>query len=81
MTRKLFWTKPYRAICEAGVVSVDGARITLDQTVFFAQSGGQESDHGSIGGHVVHVAEQDGDDIVYTLPDDHGSFATHSMQS
>lgn len=72
MTRKLFWTKPYRAICEAGVVSVDGARITLDQTVFYAQSGGQESDHGSIGGHVVHLAEKNGDDIVYTLADDHG---------
>ena len=30
MTVKLFWTKPYRTICEANVVSADGADIVLD---------------------------------------------------
>jgi Ser-tRNA(Ala) deacylase AlaX len=72
MTVKLFWTKPYRTICEANVVSADGSDIVLDQTVFYAESGGQESDHGMIGGYTVLKAEKRGDDIVYTLPDDHG---------
>ncbi|MEI6724287.1 MAG: alanyl-tRNA editing protein, partial [Betaproteobacteria bacterium] len=72
MTVKLFWTKPYRTICEANVVSADGADIVLDQTVFYAMSGGQESDHGTIGGYAVLKAEKRGEDIVYTLPDDHG---------
>jgi alanyl-tRNA synthetase len=72
MTVKLFWTKPYRTICEAIVVSADGADVVLDQTVFYAESGGQESDHGTIGGYAVLKAERRGEDIVYTLPDDHG---------
>ena len=72
MTVKLFWTKPYRTICEANVVSEEGADIVLDQTVFYAESGGQESDHGMIGGYTVLKAEKRGEDIVYTLPDDHG---------
>lgn len=72
MTVKLFWTKPYRTICEANVVSADGGDIVLDQTVFYAQSGGQESDQGMIGGYTVLKAKKRGDDIVYTLPHDHG---------
>ena len=64
MTVKLFWTKPYRTICEANVVSEEGADIVLDQTVFYAESGGQESDHGMIGGYTVLKAEKRGEDIV-----------------
>ena len=53
MTRKILWENPYLAELEATVSSVEGNDITLDRTIFFAQSGGQESDHGSIGGHPV----------------------------
>ena len=72
MTHKLFWTEPYRTECDATVVSVEGARVTVDQTVFYAQSGGQESDHGSIGGRPVLEAAKAGGDIVYTLAGGHG---------
>jgi Ser-tRNA(Ala) deacylase AlaX len=35
-------------------------------------SGGQESDHGSIGGQTVLEARKDSADIIYRLVDDHG---------
>jgi Ser-tRNA(Ala) deacylase AlaX len=72
VTRKLFWTEPYRRDCEAVVQGVVGDAVTLDQTVFYALSGGQESDHGRIGGHEVLEARKDGAGITYTLPPGHG---------
>jgi Ser-tRNA(Ala) deacylase AlaX len=45
---KVFWTEPYRTELEAVVTGVEGDTITLDQTIFFAFSGGQESDTGTI---------------------------------
>jgi Ser-tRNA(Ala) deacylase AlaX len=54
------------------VASVAGADVTLDSTIFFAFSGGQESDRGSVGGHAVLEARKTGLDIVYTLAPDHG---------
>lgn len=53
------------------VSSVDGNKVTLEETIFFAFSGGQESDHGSIGGYEVLKAGKVGKKIFYTLPDDH----------
>jgi len=49
MTKKLFWDNPYLTECDATVTSVNGTRVKLDQTIFFAFSGGQESDSGNIG--------------------------------
>jgi len=72
MTRKLFWPEPYRRDCEAVVHGVAGDSVTLDQTVFYALSGGQESDRGRIGGHDVLEAKKDGAGIAYTLAADHG---------
>jgi len=72
MTQKEFWSDPYRTTHEAVVTSVNGVDITLDSTIFFAFSGGQESDHGSIGGFPVLSARKDGLEIVYTLPPEHG---------
>lgn len=72
MTRKLFWQNPYQTEVEALVEAVDGADIRLDQTIFYALSGGQESDHGRIGGHLVKAAQKSAEDIVYTLEPDHG---------
>jgi Ser-tRNA(Ala) deacylase AlaX len=71
MTEKAFWSDPYRTSHEAVVASVNGTDITLDSTIFFAFSGGQESDQGTIQGIPVISARKDGLDIVYTLPQEH----------
>jgi len=74
MTRKNFWSDPYQTALEATVTTVSGSSITLSETIFFAFSGGQESDMGSIAGQKVISAQKNGLDIVYTLPDNHGLF-------
>lgn len=72
MTRKLFWDDPYRTVLDTSVADVDGAEITLAETIFYAFSGGQESDAGTIGGYPVAQARKHGLEIVYTLPEGHG---------
>lgn len=64
---KTFWDNPYLTELEAIVTSVDGDYITLDKTIVFAFSGGQESDHGTIGGHEIIRAEKQGKQIIYQL--------------
>lgn len=71
MTRKVFWDDPYRTTLDTVVTHVDGDRVRVDATIFFAFSGGQESDAGSLGDYPVIQAEKLGLDIVYTLPHDH----------
>lgn len=72
MTLKLFWKDAYLRECNARVESVDGSSVTLDQTVFYAFSGGQSSDSGKINGLEVIEAISNGEDIAYKLPDGHG---------
>ena len=72
MTHKTFWDNPYQSELATRVATVDGNRITLLATIFYAESGGQESDSGSIAGLPVLQAEKHGSDIVYTLADGHG---------
>lgn len=71
MTQKVFWQNPYQTDHDTFVASVDGSQITLESTIFFAFSGGQESDYGTIGGYPVASAVKKGSEIIYTLPDDH----------
>lgn len=71
MTQKVFWQNPYQTDHDTFVASVDGSQITLESTIFFAFSGGQESDYGTIGGYPVISAVKKGSEIIYTLPDDH----------
>ncbi|KYG66579.1 alanyl-tRNA editing protein [Bdellovibrio bacteriovorus] len=71
MTVKEFWMDPYKTESVAHVTSVDGADIQLDRTIFFAFSGGQESDSGTIAGFEVLKAEKRNKDIVYTLKPEH----------
>ncbi|MEO6918252.1 MAG: alanyl-tRNA editing protein [Collimonas sp.] len=71
MVDKIFWQDPYRTTLKTTVATVDNDRIRLQETIFFAFSGGQESDAGAIAGHNVLSAEKEGLDIVYTLPAGH----------
>ena len=72
MVRKIFWLDAYRTAHKTRIAGVDNQRVRLEETIFFAFSGGQESDAGSVGGRPVLLAEKEGLDIVYTLPPDHG---------
>ncbi len=72
MTQKIFWENPYQTSHNTIVASVDGNNLTLQSTIFFAFSGGQESDHGTIAGNQVVSARKEGLEIVYILADNHG---------
>jgi len=79
MTIKLFWQDPYRTALDTRVAAVEGDVLRLEETIFYAFSGGQESDAGTIGGHRVLEARKDGRDILYTLEPDHGLKAGESV--
>jgi Ser-tRNA(Ala) deacylase AlaX len=72
VTRKLFWAEPGRTTLDTVITSVEGDTVELAETIFFAFSGGQESDAGTIGGRPVLEARKDGLRIHYTLPPGHG---------
>lgn len=71
MVEKVFWQDPYLSRLEATIASVSGNDITLDRTIFYAFSGGQESDRGSIGNCPVVAASKQGHEIIYTLEPGH----------
>ncbi len=70
-TQKLFWADPYQTELDTVVTDVNGSAVTVAQTLFYAFSGGQESDAGTFNGYPVLEARKDGQDIIYTLPEDH----------
>jgi len=72
MTIKTFWENPYQTSQLTKIARVVGNDIYLASTIFFAFSGGQESDEGSIAGHTVVAARKDGLELAYTLADGHG---------
>lgn len=80
MTHKQFWLDPYQTRLGTTVSHVAGAQVRLASTIFFAFSGGQEGDRGSIAGLPVLAAHKRGRDIVYTLPDDHGLAPGQSVE-
>jgi Ser-tRNA(Ala) deacylase AlaX len=72
MTRKAFWDDPYCTSHLATITSCEDSEIKLDSTIFFAFSGGQESDQGTIESAPVLSARKEGLEIIYTLASDHG---------
>lgn len=73
--KKVFWTDPYQTVLDATITAVGEWGVTLDQTILYAFSGGQQSDDGSIGGFPVLEAKKDGMEIRYALPQGHGLIA------
>jgi Ser-tRNA(Ala) deacylase AlaX len=71
MTLKEFWQDPYKTESTAKIVAISGTEIELDRTIFFAFSGGQESDTGTIGDLPVLKAEWRDKRIFYTLSSEH----------
>lgn len=72
MVAKLFWQDPYRTSLDTRIAAVEGDAVRLQETIFYAFSGGQESDAGTIGGHAVVEARKVGGDILYRLEPGHG---------
>lgn len=72
MVTKVFWQNPYQTELETRIHSLSGNRVSLEETVFFAFSGGQESDHGFIAGRAVKAAEKNGKQIFYELESTEG---------
>lgn len=69
--KKLFWENPYLTEIEAKVTSGNNNVITLDRTIAFAFSGGQQSDSGTIGGFNIIEAKKEGKEIFYTIEQNH----------
>jgi alanyl-tRNA synthetase len=59
--------EPYRTSFDATVAALDGTDVVLTDTYFYAESGGQPADRGTLGGiSVVDVQKRNGD-VVHTL--------------
>jgi misacylated tRNA(Ala) deacylase len=71
VTELLYHTDSYMREFDAQVVAVDGSRVALDRTAFYATGGGQPNDTGALsgGGHTWQVTEvrREGDLVWHTL--------------
>lgn len=72
VTQKLFWADPYQTQLDTHITHVKGNDVTVAQTIFYAFSGGQESDAGTFNNQPVLQARKEGQNIVYSLADGHG---------
>jgi misacylated tRNA(Ala) deacylase len=69
-TDQLYLRDAYLRQMEAAVVAVDGSRIALDRTVFYATGGGQPHDTGTIDGRRVLEVTKSGGAIWHLLEGD-----------
>ena len=60
-------TDPYTTTFTATVDAVDGSTVILDRTYFYAESGGQPADRGTIDGVDVIDVQYDDGDVVHEL--------------
>ncbi len=67
-TKKLYWEDPYQREFDAVVGSIDGNRVILNQTCFYAKSGGQVGDTGELNGaRVADTIKDDAGNAVHIL--------------
>jgi Ser-tRNA(Ala) deacylase AlaX len=71
-TKKRFWDDPYLAHLETHITGVSDNDVTLAETIFYAFSGGQESDVGTIAERPVLLVAKADKEILYTLESNHG---------
>ncbi len=67
MTRKLYWEKPYDREFKAHVLSVEGSKVVLDQTLFYPRGGGVSSDTGLLNETKVLETIKKDSSIIHTL--------------
>jgi len=67
LTKKLYWDQPYSSDFVGNVVSVEGPRVVLDQTLFYPRGGGVSGDIGTLESVKVLETTKDGDNIIHTL--------------
>jgi alanyl-tRNA synthetase len=66
-TRLLFYEDPYRKEFTAKILGIEGQRIIMEETYFYAESGGQESDSGQIGNLKMSRAEKIGNIVAHIV--------------
>ena len=66
-TERLFYKDPYMKETEAKVEEINGKEVVLDKTIFFAFSGGQASDRGTINRIPVVDVRKENHKIVHVL--------------
>lgn len=47
MTKELFLNDSYQTMCKANILSIEGDKVILNQTIFYPTGGGQECDIGT----------------------------------
>jgi len=71
MTEKLYWELPYETTFKAKVVGLSKDGIILDRTLFYPQSGGQESDRGKLVKDNLTIditnVSKEGDNIIHHI--------------
>ncbi|HZS88744.1 MAG TPA: alanyl-tRNA editing protein [Chloroflexota bacterium] len=71
MTTLIYHADSYAREVDALVTAIDGTRVALDQTVFYAQGGGQPADHGLLswadGEARVRDVRRTGDEVWHDL--------------
>ena len=72
MTTKVFWQDPYLTRLRTRIAIVDGDEVSVEETIFYAEAGGQESDQGCFDDKRVLQARWQDQEIIYTLESGHG---------
>ncbi len=70
----MFWEDPYLTVLDTTVLSQDGNTVILNDTIAYAEAGGQESDQVTINNIPVLESRLDPEKrfITYVLPEGHG---------